>query len=224
MSAAPAVLQAPAMPQVNLLPPDVRHARTLGVVKRWTAAWIGVTVFAVGTAAGVARLIEQDAAAQLAQADAETAGLVAQQRPFVEVTRVRAELRTLEEARRYGLAQEILWADQLTHIMAATPDGVAIGELTYSGATPITAAPASADPLILDSAGTITFTAVSVGVVDTADWADALEAVPGYRDVRVTTLARHVIDDGYEYQFSGTIQVDDGALAHRFDAATEGES
>ncbi|GAA2723707.1 PilN domain-containing protein [Cellulomonas aerilata] len=223
MRARTATLAAPARPQVNLLPGDVRQARTLGVVKRWTLVSSGVTLLAIGTVAAVAQLQTQIADSELAQADAESAGIVAEQRPFARITSLRAELETLRSARDHGVAQEILWSDYLGAITAVTPPGVGISTLDYTGATPLAAAPGSADPLVVAGIGAITFTALAADVPDTAAWADALDAVPGFRDVRVTTVDRADKGGDLRYEMTGTIQVDDAALAHRFDPQPEGD-
>lgn len=221
MRAATEVLVAPAMPQVNLLPGDVRQARTLGFVRRWLLVSAGVTALAVGTVAGVAELQGQTARSELAQAEAETASMAAEQRPLVDVTTVRSELETLTSARSYGLAPEILWADYLGAITAVTPAGVGIMTLTYSGATPLSGAAVSADPLIRTGVGTLTLTALAAELPDTAAWADALDALPGLRDVRVVTSTRNTLGPSFSYEFTVSVVVDDGALAHRFDATTE---
>ncbi len=224
MKAGAAVLQAPALPQVNLLPGDVRQARTLGVVKRWVAVSAGVTVLAVGTVAALAQLQVQDAESQLARANAESAAMLAEQRPLAQVTGTRDQVSALTGARSYALGQEILWADYLGAISMVIPPGVGITNLDYAGGTPLTAAPVSADPLVPSGLGTITFTALGREVQDTAAWADALESLPGLRDARISGMVRDARGGDFQYEFTGTIQVDSGALAHRFDAQPEGDS
>jgi hypothetical protein len=223
MSAAAVALAAPALPQVNLLPAEISEARTLGVVKQWLVVSLGVTALAVGTVAAVAQLRVQDAAAQLSQANAETAGLLAAQRPFGEVTAVRTELESVRSARSFALGTEILWSDYLGAVEAVTPDGVTIQTLDYSGATPLVTAPVPSDASVDTGVGTLSFTAQAEGLTDAADWADALDAVPGFDDVRVTTAA---LSDptADRYTLTGTIQVDEAALAHRFDTDPEGDS
>jgi Tfp pilus assembly protein PilN len=219
-----AVLVAPALPQVNLLPGDVRQARTLGAVKRWLLVSAGVTAVAVGTVAGVAHLQGQSAASDLAQAEAEFASLQVEQGPFSQVTDVRAELERLRSARDFGVRQEILWSVHLGAVSAVTPPGVGIVTLDYQGATPLAAAPASTDPLIVSGLGTLSFTALAADLPDTAAWSDALETVPGLRDARVTAMNRADAGGRFRYEISGTIQVDERALAHRFDTQSEGDS
>jgi hypothetical protein len=224
MTGATAMLDAPALPQVNLLPGEVRQARTLGVVKRWFAVSAGVTVLALGTVAGVAHLQVQDADAQLAQAEAEAAEMLAEQRPLAEVTGIRDEVGALSSARAFALGHEILWSPYLGAIAAVTPPGVGISTLDYAGASPLSPVQTSGDPLVRPALGTLTFTALGAQVQDTAAWADALESLPGLRDARVTGTLRDDQGGAFRYEFTGTIQVDEAALAHRFDTEPEGDS
>lgn len=218
------VLAAPARAQVNLLPIEVRQARTLGVVKRWVAASAGLTVFAVGTVAAVGHVHTQIAAAELSQADAETAQLLAEQRPYVEVTAVRTELETVTAARAYALSHEILWGDYLGALVAVTPDGVAISSMDYRGATPLAAAPTSLDPLVSPGVGTVSFTAMAREVPDTATWAEAIDAVPGFGDARVDAVGLSATPGDHPYEVTGTFQVDAAALSHRVHAQSGANS
>lgn len=224
MKGGAAVLAAPALAQVNLLPGDVRQARALGTVKRWLLATGGVTVLAIGTVAGVAHLQTQIAGSQLAQAEAEFAGLQAEQGPLVEVTQIRAERETLRSALAGAMAPEVLWSDYLGAVTAVTPPGVGLITLDYQGAGPLTAAPEAGDPLVSSGVGTLTFTGLAADLPDTAAWADALESVPGLSDVRLRNTTRAAQGGRFSYTISGTIQVDAGALAHRFDPQSEGTS
>ena len=71
----------------------------------------------------------------------------------------------------------------------------------------------------------MTFTAFAREVPDTAAWADALDAVPGFADARIDAVAVGVTATAdFRYEVSGTFQVDAGALSHRFDAQPEGTS
>jgi len=223
MKAAGAVLTAPALPQVNLLPAEVRDARTLGVVKRWMVAAVGVTAFAVVTGAAVVHLETQAAASELAQAEAEGAQLAAQRLPFEEVTTVRTDLETAQAARAFALADEILWADQLGAIVAATPAGVGITSMDYIGQTPLVAPTSSTDPLRTTGLGELTFAALAQGVPDTAAWADALESVPGFSDARIdaVALSQDTLPRGFRYEVTGSVRVGADALSHRFDVPEE---
>jgi Tfp pilus assembly protein PilN len=219
------VMSAPVLAQVNLLPHEVREARTLGVVRRWIFASTGVTAVAVVTIVAVAHVQTSIAGSELAQAQAETTALLTQQRPYAEVNTVRTELESARAARAYALADEILWSDYLGALVAVTPDGVGIASMDYHGTTPLTSAPPSTDPLVDAGVGTLTFTAFARDVPDTAAWADALEGVPGFDDPRIdaVSLAEAAVG-GRAYEVTGTVQLDDAAFSHRFDPSPEERS
>jgi len=221
MKTSTATLTAPSLPQVNLLPPEIRQARRLGVVKRWVLVSAGVTALGVGTVAGVAQVMLADAEAQLVEADTETASLLAESQPFSEVVTVRDDLRTAQTARDHAVSTEILWSDYLGAVVGALPPGVRITSLDYAGRTPLAMAPTSPDPLLQSGLGVVSFTALAADLPDTAAWADGLDAVPGFSGVRVGMVELAHRGSALEYGISGTIQVDDGALAHRF--TTQGD-
>jgi len=225
MRTSTATLAVPSLPQVNLLPPEIREARKLGTVKRWVLVSAGVTPLAVGTLAGVAQVVVTHAESQLAEADAETAALLAESQPFTQVVTVRDQLRTAETARDHALSTEILWGDYLGAVTGALPPGVRITSLDYKGRTPITAGEAAtADPLVRSGVGIVAFTALAADLPDTAAWADALDAVPGLGSVRMNLVELQHRGSALEYSITGAIQVDDGALAHRFAAVAEDQS
>ncbi len=220
-----AAVAAPTSPQVNLLPEEIRARRTLGTVKRWATGSLAATALVVGAVTAAAVVERGIADSELAQADAETTALLTQQRPFSEVTTVRAEVASVAEARAAALAGEVLWSGYLDALVAMTPDGVRISGLDYLGASPTAPAPASADPLVDAGLGTLTFTAVAREIPDTATWADALETVPGLSDARISSA--RLGDAGnaeFRYTVTGSVQVDAAALSHRFDTATGGDS
>ena len=220
-----ASLGAPLLPQVNLLPEEIRTRRTLGTVRRWTAASLAATALVVAAATGAAVVERGIAEDELAQADAETTQLIAQQQPFSDVTTVRTEVASVTDARAAVLAGEILWSAYLDAFVAMTPDGVRISGLDYLGATPVAPAPAPADPLVAAGVGSLTFTAVAREIPDTATWAEALETVPGYSDARISSaeLTDHAGGE-FRYTVTGSVQVDVAALSHRFDSTSDGDS
>jgi len=226
MKAPAAAMTAPAFAQVNLLPKEIVQARSLGVVKRWMIASVGVTAVAVGAVAAVGQMQTHSAEAQLAEADAETAQLLAQHGPYQEVTTIRTDLDTVRTARAYALADEILWSDYLGALVAVTPDGVGISSVDFLGATPLSAVQTSTDPLVTAGVGTLTFTAVARDVPDTAAWADALDAIPGFGDTRIDSVMLSPTGSAgvLPYEVNGTVQVDAGAYSHRFDTQPEGDS
>lgn len=209
-------LQAPALPQVNLLPPEIRSARTLSVVKRWLgiAILLSFTVAALGY--GYAVLEERAAHADLDLANAATNDLLAEQARYADVPLVLGQLATIEDARRLGMSTEILWSDYLGAITAAIPEGVTLETLNYAGASPSVPRTLSGNALFAPAGGVIAFSGRAPTIPDTAAWMDALDAIPGLRDAWITVDQIGGDDSESYYLMTSSVQVDASAYANRF--------
>lgn len=212
----------PGLPQVNLLPPEVRAARGLRVVKRWLVLSL---VFLLVLIAGayvwslMERATAQDA---LAQAQAETARLQAEERQYAEVPLVLRSLDDTTTAREVGMSTEVTWKPYLDAITAVLPDDVSIESFTLGGATPMTAAPPPSSPLEAPSLGRLSLTGRTATVPDAAALIDALDSIPGFADAWVSSATVEGVDGETYYLINATVQVTDAARALRF-AAVEGE-
>lgn len=217
-----ASIGAPPWPQVNLLPPEVHAARTLGRVKRWLAFILVLAVLAAGGVVALGILAERSAQAELAVQQRTTETLLEEQRQYAEVPVVLSQLEDIRAARELGMSTEVLWRDYLAAIAATAPEGISIE--TFSGVVPgpAEAPPTVVNPLDVAGIGTLTFSANSRTVPDTAAWIDALAAIPGLKDPWFTTAVFTEGEEGAYYSVSGTVQVDATALAKRF-ADTEEE-
>ena len=88
---------APRLPQVDLLPPEVRAGRGLSQLKRLLALGLVVVVLLAGVAYGWAYLAEQSANDHLADSQDEAAALVREKQKYAEVPAV---LKALEDIDR----------------------------------------------------------------------------------------------------------------------------
>lgn len=222
MSARGAVLERPARPQVNLLPPEIRSARTFSVVRRWLLISVALSVVVGAMAFFFARFEELDAAAELEQETAQTSRLLTEQQAYTDVTSVHGEVDSVRAARARAFATEIMWSEYLDAVVAVTPDAMTLTTVSYVGATPVTAHPDSVNPLVSTAIGTLSFTARSTTLPDTAAWTDALDRVPGLRDTWVSVATLTDEEGVVRYDVTATVQVDETALAHRYDATEPG--
>lgn len=212
---------APRMPQVDLTPPEVRAGRSLKHLRRRLMLALAGVVVVVALGAGAAFLHAGSAANALTEAQADTSRLLAEQEKYAEVPVVMDRLDALTNARLQGTSTEILWTPYLAAILSVLPEGMQLGAIGTSGATPISAGPGPADPLQATSAGTIMFTARSQTVFSTGGWIDSLNALPGFQDAWVSTVeAKEDEEDGPYYEVTSTVQVTVDAYAGRF-AETE---
>lgn len=243
-SAAGVGLGAPALPQVNLLPPEIHAARSLGRTKRWLGIGVLAVVGAIAVAYMWATFEDRNAKQELADAQRETEQLLTEQRSYAEVLDILAERNRVIVARGLSTSTEVLWSPYLDAIAEVSPDTVSITSLDYTGATPDTAAAGPADPLQGPSIGTLTFEARAATVPDMADWLDALEAVPGFADPWYT-VAEHEAEEGEAevlwtelgavgigddvqdvtfYAITFTVQVTEDALSRRWETTEPTEA
>ncbi|AEE46125.1 PilN domain-containing protein [Cellulomonas fimi] len=210
------------LPQVNLLPPEVRAARGLRTTKRWLVISLVLTVVACVGGFGFALISAAAAATELADAQAETTRLEQEQAKYAEVPEVLDALDQATLARTVGMGADVLWKPYVDALAAVLPAGVSIDTFTVTSNEPTATPVAPADPLQAPSAGQIMFTARSVTVPDSAAWLDGLESVPGFSDPWVSSVMVTDDESGTYYTVTATVQFTEAAFSHRFDA-TEGE-
>jgi len=205
------------MPQVNLLPQHVRDARRLRSARHLLVLGLVGIVVLGGLGFGGAMMSRFDANDQLSAAQAEATRLSSLEVKYAEVPLVRSQSAKITAARRSATATEILWQPALASFAGTLPSGTTVDSLSVAPIEKTTAG-STADPLASsDSAAALQFTARSATVPDVAAWMDALGAIPGFTDVRISAFTKS--DDGTTsyYQVQGTLQLTQSLLAHRFD-------
>ncbi|CAL8977556.1 hypothetical protein CELL_02598 [Cellulomonas sp. T2.31MG-18] len=210
------------LPQVNLLPPEVRAARGLRNLKRWLAlVLVLVLVLCIGAFA-LAKLVQAGANSELKQAQAETQRLQTEQQKYAEVPRVLDALQKAQTARQLGMATDIAWGPYYAAVTAVLPADVSIDSLVVS-TSGAAAAVGKTNPLQAASVGQIQFTGRSTTVPNTAAWLDALDSVPGFSGAWASsaTITQSENKTTY-YNVSVTVQVTSAAFTHRFDATKQG--
>lgn len=210
------------MPQVDLTPPEVWASRALRQLQRRLVLGLGAVVLVVALACVAASLQAASAQSALAEAETETSRLLAEQKQYADVPVVLDRLDSLEQARLTGMSTEVLWTPYIGAIFAVMPPGVQLSSITTSGATPVLAPAAPADPLQEPSVGTVAFTGRSLTVPDTGAWLDGLSSIPGFQDAWVSGVETKEDDeDGVYYEVTSRVQFTVDAYAGRF-SETEG--
>lgn len=220
MSARAQAGMAPLLPQVNLLPPEVKAARGLARIKRWLAVGVLVTLV-LATGLVVKGVMDKKAAdEELAAAQQDTAGLLEEQAQYAEVPIVQAALARATSAREIGMSTEILWRPYLQAIAATAPEGVRIENLKSVSATPMVLPSAPADALSALGVSIVTFTAQSATVLDTETWLRNLASIPGFSDPWFSQAVLTANGDIPLYNVSALVIVTDTGYARRFSAET----
>jgi len=209
------------LPQVNLLPPEVRAARDLHRTKRWLLIGLVVTVALCIAGYGVALISSSAAQSQLNEAQDETERLNAEAAKYDEVPQVLGAIKNAEKARSLGMETDVRWRDYIEAASAVLPEGVSIDDYSVSVPTPMSASgePDLADLLL---AGDIAMTLRSEAVPNTALWLDGFASVPGFVSPWFSSATLNEDEDGIYYTVNATVTVTKAALSHAFDE-TEGE-
>jgi hypothetical protein len=206
------------LPQVNLLPPEVRAARGLQSIKRWLVVALLVVVALCALAWLYAQSVASTAQADLETAQADTARLTLEQGKYAEVPKVKAQLADAQLALQIGGATDVEWRSYFDAITAVLPDDLSIDSFGMLGATPMAAPEVSTDPLQAPSVGQIAFGARSATVPDSAALIEGLNSIPGFSDAFVTSVAVNEDDvSGVFYAIQATVQYTTDAYSHRFD-------
>lgn len=206
---------APALPQVNLLPPEIRAGRQLSNVK----PWLGIALLAAVLIAGLMTVWSiftlRSAENALNETQDANAALVAQQAQYGEVPQVLGDLATIKQARLYGMSVETLWRPYISAVAATAPAGVSIETISMTLVTAASAAVTTvpgAEPMVAQ----VTFDARSLTLPDTAAWLDGLDSVEGFSKAWFSAASVNEENGIVHYVVSGSVDVTYDALALRF--------
>ncbi len=205
------------LPQVNLLPPEVRAARSLSVVKRWLAMAVVLVVALIALVYVFALIVRGQADERLAAAEHRTTTLLVKEREYAEVPQVLGAIERTKSARLVATSTEVLWRPYLDAVVAVMPTDVRVVSFAATGLSPsdgVGFAPAS--PLDSPSVGSLTFEAQSKTLPDTSAMLDALVTVPGLQDAWASALAVTEVEGVTYYTVSISVQMSDATLAQRF--------
>lgn len=211
-------LGAPELPQVDLLPPEIRESRGLAVLKRRLLLVVIAAVLVAILGYGGAVLVKSEAQSRVDAAQDDATRLLVEKRKYFEVTNVIKAIGTTQEAREFSVSAEVLWRPYIEAISAILPQDVTLDSFSVAQGTPsdlfnntVTAADLLSDPGV----GSVSFVARSATLPDASEWIDALEAIPGFTDA--TLQSSQISDKGEEtyYSVACTVQVAKTALSGR---------
>jgi hypothetical protein len=200
-------------PRAHLLPPEVlqgnkEKARQRGL---WLGALAAAIVVALSCGAAFAHSVSSQQA--LADAQAETLSLQAEQAALAEVRDVKSNLSLSGAARRVGGSTDIDWKDYLSALQATLPVGVTITSVETESASPIADYAQSMIPLEGSRVGTLSFEALSPTLPSIPEWLDALTTLEGFVDAVPNSV---VISDNGEYTVSITMHVNAEAFSGKY--------
>ncbi|HVN11223.1 MAG TPA: PilN domain-containing protein [Kineosporiaceae bacterium] len=209
------------VPRVNLLPPEIVEARSLGRLKKVLGGALVVVLASCAGAVAWAQSGVASAQAGLDAAQARTAILRTQQAKYAQVPRILALIDSAAAAREQAMRQDVLWYGFLSDLSMTTPKGVLLENLEMTMSSGTTTATA-ADPLTPSGIGQVTFSGTAQHFPDVAAWLEAVGTVHGLDGSTLQTAARNPgtggsTTGGDGITFTSTIQVTSKALTHRYD-------
>jgi Tfp pilus assembly protein PilN len=215
--AAPAGAGHPALPRVNLLPPEIGEAVRfrriqLGLGGGLLAALGTVTLLYVLAVGSVS-----DATVELDSATATGSQLQAENAKYAEVTAVYAAAAAAEAMLTQAMGEEIRYSEFLNDLSLTVPEKVWLKNVTFAQvATP--PALGSTEPGL----GTVTFTGVGYSHNDVAVWLESLAKQQGYKDPYFSASTEVLIGKRKAVDFSSSVALTPDALSKQYTAPAGG--
>lgn len=210
-------------PRVQLLPPMVRERAKVRESRRIMILLMILAVVVV--AGGVTFAFTRSVASQiaLAEAQAKTDALLAEQLTYAEAASVADLVEATESAQLLVTATETDWASIYSEISrrlasaSSIDSGVVMAPAPWEGLAATTTDIDNVDGLI-----SISLAVQSKKIITAAEIADRLHTMTGYASSWITSTAYEESDQVYYTSIRVTLGAD--ALTHRFAAAADGES
>ena len=201
------------VPRVNLLPSEILDGRAFRRVQRALAGAVAATLVVGGAAFAWSVHEVSSAQAALDVSRARTAQLHTEEAKYADVPRVLAQVEQAKTARKTALGADVLWYRFFDDLAAATPDTVALTNVTVS-----LGSGGSSDLLTPSGIGTVTFDGGGDRFPDVSSWLESVAGVDGL-DGSTLQSATRTADGGGEgrVSFTSKIVIDASALSHRYD-------
>lgn len=189
MNPVPAQYKAPALPQVNLLPPEVGERR-IKARRRGVGVFFLIVFLLIIAAVYTGVLFLKNVAVAEADLESErTSQLQAQIAEYSVVDTVKARLNNAHSARQYAAAQEYFWPLLMAALEAGMPDEVQIEEYVFTPTPFGQSPPPSASLFARSPVATISFTGRITNPELSAAIENELNSVPFFERARVTAVA-----------------------------------
>jgi hypothetical protein len=176
------------LPQVSLLPTEVRLAGSAAHHRRRLVAAVVVALVLAGGGIAAASNVEQGAQGRLSQATAQSAVLRTQLAKFNDVRALQQKLARGEAAVKVGGATTIDWDQQIRDLEADKPAGYTVTTIDASGASPLVDFPQGTTLVEQRRAATVVLTLHAGTVGDEfSEWLRQLRSLPACADVSGST-------------------------------------
>ena len=214
---APLAQTAPALPSVNLLPPEIAERRQFRRVQLCLGGGLVATVGVVALLQLSALGATADAERELQSATAQGAALRTEATAFAEVEGVYARADAARALLAQAMSDEVRFSGLLDALSVTLPDDVWLKSITFTQATPAATAAAGTPGI-----GTVSFTGVALSHDDVAAWLESLSRQPGYADAYLSEATTGLLGGRTTVGFTSTVTLTPAALSGRHVAAAGG--
>ena len=203
-----------ASPRARLLPREVADRKRGASIRRTVVIGLVGAVLISAAGYGLASWQAIQSSIALADAQARTTELIAEQNKFVEVRTLSQLKDSIVDAQLVGGGSEIDWNTYYKAILPTLPDGMILDSFIVNTQTPLQSPPASANPVAEPRVASIVFVVGTSDFGAIATWLRSLESLPGYVDASATSAVASA--ETSVYAASVTLNIDEGALSNRF--------
>lgn len=216
MSAVPASVGAPRLPQVNLLPPEVEGKRKRSRTRALLIVFLLIFIVFLGLVWFGLLSWRIAVEAQLQAEQDRRPALVAELAEYDYVNGVQERYDNALRARNWVGLTDVTWSDYLDAFTSAVPSDVSLESVSVSQATAFSGAGTS-NPFVTETVGTITFNGYSETLGDVSELQDEIDAISGFGNTAISVTAMGAGADGETllYTYSGTTQITAEALSGR---------
>lgn len=201
------------VPRAELIPPELKLEEKARAQRRLLGLVLVLVIAVVGGAYFYSAIVAEASRQRLQAANNYSDELLAEQTKYIDARKLAAQVTASEDARQVGMAEEIDWNDYLSRIsLTVFTLGGTIGGFDLEASTPL--APATPPSAALENPriATVNLTVSLPAYVNSADWLDSLELLPGFADASITGIAQ----EGAGYTITAVLHINDGALTNRF--------
>lgn len=203
-----------ALPQVNLIPPEIAEQRRLRQLRLALGGVVLLAVVGVGALYQSGQSSVASAQQQLTSATQQDAQLQQQLGKLSNVNTVNQQVNAVKALYLNAMGDEIQWSHYLTDLSLMIPSNVWLSSIQASETSPSTGVAAAA-PGATSGYGTVTFTGTAFSHDDVATWLESLAKEPGYTDPYFSNSTEQLDGPRVVVKFSSTVTLTQQALSGR---------
>ncbi|MFD1721174.1 hypothetical protein [Amnibacterium endophyticum] len=207
------------LPRVSLLPPEIRDAARVTVVRRVLIGSVAASVGAVLAGVLLAGAVAGASNDRLTAANDRTQGLAAQIAKFSDVARLDQQIAVGTAAAAVGSSTQIDWRAQYDAITADMPFGYSVESMTADSATVTTPYGQGDSPLERPRVATVVLSVDAPNTAQLPGWLRELRSIPAYADATASWADGSSSSGGSGVNITLTVHLDERALVNQQEAA-----